>query len=253
MMSEAAHQNAFVQALFRRGDGGVHSKVTAFDQGIAAYRNNGSANAARAMALMFPTMQALLGEDDFATVARLHWLAQPPQRGDWSQYGSDFGNWLANANPGGILEALPFLPDLVRLDDALNRCQDAANATADLSTLALLEQDPASLRMVLHPSVSALELNYALLDFRQAVLAATPLTAPAPTRNFVMLAREHWRAQAISIDEAAATFVRNCMAGTTIQQAHDGAIFIDATFDVSAWLTQAIAAQAILTIETIDH
>jgi hypothetical protein len=247
MLSEAAHQAAFMHALFRRDDG-LSRLVQSFAGGIAAYRNNASANAARAMALMFPAVHALLGEDDFYALARLHWLAHPPQRGDWSQYGAEFGNWLASANPGNVLDDLPFLPDLARLDDALSRCQDAADAQADLSTLARLEQDPATLRMVLHPSVSVLRLDYALLDFRQTVLAAAPLSAPLQTTNFVMIAREDWRAQAVSIDEAAAPFVRNFLAGTTLLQAHDAATALDPQFDVSAWLTQALAAQAILKI-----
>lgn len=247
MMSEAAHQTAFMQALFLRDDG-LRSMVQSFDGGIAAYRNNGSANAARAMCLMFPAVHALLGEDDFYALSHLHWLAYPPERGDWSQYGRAFGNWLASTNPGGVLDDLPFLPDLARLDDALSRCQDAADAQADLSTLALLEQDPAMLRMVLHPSVRLLSLNYALLDFRQGILAAAPLSAPLQTATCVMIAREDWRAQGISIDEAAATFVRNCLAGTTLLDAHEAATALDAQFDVSAWLTQALAAQAILKI-----
>jgi Putative DNA-binding domain len=250
MMSEAAHQNAFMQALFRRDDS-VRSMVKSFDDGIATYRNNGSANAARAMALMFPAVSALLGEADFSALARLHCLAHPPQRGDWSQYGGAFGNWLANTNPGGVLDSLPFLPDLARLDGALGRCQDATDATPDLSTLALLEQDPATLRMVLHPSVSVLDLNYDLLDLRQAVLAALPLTPPVQKAAFLMLAREHWRAQSLVVDEATVTFVRNCLAGTTLLHAHEAATAIDEQFDVSAWLTQAIAAHIILNIEPI--
>lgn len=247
MLSEAAHQTAFMQALFRRDDG-VRSLVKSFDGGMAAYRNNGSANAARAMSLMFPAVHALLGEDDFYALARLHWLAHPPQRGDWSHYGAEFGSWIASTNPGDVLNDLPFLPDLARLDDALSRCQDAAEAQPDLSTLALLEQDPATLRMVLHPSVCVLSLDYALLDFRQTVLAATPLSAPLQIATFVMIAREDWRAQGVSIDAAAAEFVRNCLADTTLLQAHEAATALDAQFDVSAWLTQALAAQAILKI-----
>ena len=246
-MSEAALQNAFLHALFRQDDS-VQTELSHFDQGMAAYRNNGSANAARAMALMFPAVHALLGEDDFYPLAQLHWLAHPPQRGDWSQYGSDFGNWLAISNPGGVLDALPFLPDLAHLDLALSRCQDSADASADLATLALLEHNPATLLMRLHPSVAVVDLAYDVIGFRHAVLAASTLTAPVHTPCFAMLVRQNWRAHAIAMDAATAAFVRNCLAGTTLLQAHDAATHLDANFDVSAWLTQAMAAQAILKI-----
>ncbi len=247
MMSEAALQNAFLNALFRH-DESVQTELSSFNQGMAAYRNNGSANAARAMALMFPAVHALLGEEDFNPLAQLHWLAHPPQQGDWSQYGSDFGNWLATTNPGAVLDALPFLPDLARLDLALSRCQDAEDTTADLATLALLEHDPATLRMSLHPSVAVVDLAYDVIEFRHAVLAANALTEPIHSPCFAMLVRQNWRAHAIAMDAATAAFVRNCLAETTLLQAHDAATHLDANFDVSAWLTQAMATQAILKI-----
>ncbi len=256
--TEAAHQNALLQALFRQGDT-VLGASAPIDTGLAAYRNNGSANATRAMALLFPAVYALLGEDDFAPLARLHWLAQPPQRGDWSQYGGGLGDWIAAHNPGGVLDALPFLPDLARLDYALSHCQDVADATPDLATLALLEQDPSTLRMVLHPSVAALLLAYDVVDFRQALLADTTLPSPLVSTliqpqsatKHVLIARHAYRAQAKTIDTPSAAFVRNCVAGTTVLQAHDAATAIDPAFDVSAWLSDAITAQWIVRVECI--
>jgi Putative DNA-binding domain len=211
---EAAHQNALLQAVFHRADTVLgaqdelspHGAAGLATKGLAAYRNNGRLNASRAMALMFPAVHMLLGEDDFDAVTKLHWLAHPPSRGDWSQYGADFGNWLAHENPGGVLNALPFLPDLARLDDALSRAQDAANASTELATLALLEQDPATVRVVLHPSVAELTLGYELTAFREALLQGVlPPTLPNPPScagagdAFVVLARPQWRAVATPV------------------------------------------------------
>jgi Putative DNA-binding domain len=246
---EAMYQDAMLQAVFRRSDAIVGAANA--HAGLAAYRNSGSLNASRAMSLMFPAVYALLGEDDFYPLARLHWLAQPPQRGDWSQYGRDFGNWLAAHNPGGVLDALPFLADLARLDDALSRCQDATNATADWATLALLEQDPATLRLVLHPSVAVLSLDFEVLGFRQAVLDAQPLTQPECKASFAMVAREGWRAKAWAADAAGACFVSHCLAGATVAQAHDAALAVDSAYDVSVWLAKAMTAQCVLRVEII--
>ncbi len=252
MMSaiEAQHQAALMQALFRRGDTLVGA-AKPFDAGLASYRNNGSLNASRALSLMFPAVYALLGEDDFYPLARMYWLAQPPQRGDWSQYGADFGDWIADNNPGGVLNALPFLPDLVRLDDALSHCQDAANATADLSTLALLEGDPASLRMVLHPSVTVLDIAYELVNYRVALLQGDTPAAPNCVVCNAVVARHDWRATATPISSADAAFVRQCLLGATVLQAHESALALDANFDAAQWLAQAIPAQWLWHIETI--
>ncbi len=249
---EAAHQNALLQALFHRS-ASLAGACAPFEHGLAAYRNNGSANAVRAMTIMFPAVYALLGEDDFAPLARLHWLAHPPQRGDWSQYGAAFGDWIAAENPGGVRDALPFLPELARFDDAMNRCQDAADVPADLSTLALLAQDPSTLRMVLHPSLAVLRLTYDLALFRHAVLAAAPFNAPQHEQSCLLIARDGFRANATPVTAATAAFVSNCMAGTTLIQAHDAATALDTAFDVSAWLAQAIPAQWVVRIEPIKN
>jgi Putative DNA-binding domain len=251
---EALHQTAFLQAVFRQSDS-ITGAAQPLDVGLASYRNNGSLNASRAMSLMFPAVYALLGEDDFYPLARMHWLAQPPQRGDWSQYGADFGDWIADNNPGAVLNALPFLPDLARLDDALSRCQDATNAAADLSTLALLEQDPATLRIVMHPSVGVLDSAYDVASYRAALMQRrAPELEPEPARRaacVTVIARLDWRATATSIKAVDAAFVRQCLRGATVLQAHDAAMAIDAHFDAAQWLSQAIPAQWLLRVENV--
>jgi Putative DNA-binding domain len=253
---EALHQAAFLQAVFGQSDC-IAGAAQPLDVGLASYRNNSSLNASRAMSLMFPAVYALLGEEDFYPLARLHWLAQPPQRGDWSQYGADFGVWIADNNPGGVLNALPFLPDLARLDDALSRCQDAANATADLGTLALLEQDPATLRIVMHPSVGVLDSAYDVTSYRAALLQdSAPELDPEPEHVrrvacVTVIARLDWRATATPIKAGDAAFVRQCLVGATVLQAHDAATAIDAHFDAAQWLSQAIPAQWLLRVENV--
>lgn len=245
---EAAHQNAFLQAVFRRSDTllGIASPS---DAGLAVYRSNASANAIRALTLMFPALHALLGAADFAQLARRHWLAVPPARGDWSQYGAHLGDWIAATNPGEVLAELPFLPDLARLDDALSRCQDAADALPDLATMALLEGDPSLLRMVLHPSVALLRTEYELVAFRESVLTAAPLTAPAQQASHVVLARQGLRAKACSVAAGSAAFVAGCVAGQTVLQAHHAALAAEGGFDVAAWLAQAISLQWVVRVE----
>ncbi len=288
IQDEIDAQNALLNAVFRRSDV-VQTMCSSLGQtpesaaspaatgsasmaceggvvsvGLQAYRNSGALNAIRAVSLLFPAVHAVLGEDDFASLARLYWLACPPQCGDWSQYGGDFGDWMAQHNPGAVLDALPFLPDLARFDNALASCQDAANATPDLGTLALLEQDPATVTLVLHPSVSILHSAYDLCAYRIAVLGAAAMTEPTahaesiPARGSshpahpmrqasnIVVARHGWRAVGTPCSAADAAFVRNTQLGSTVIQAHDAACALDANFDASQWLTQAIGAHWLL-------
>jgi hypothetical protein len=64
-------------------------------RGLQAYRANADASAGRALAAALPTVQRLIGEDDFAHLARRFWRAQPPRRGDLAEWGEGFADWLA--------------------------------------------------------------------------------------------------------------------------------------------------------------
>src|SRR5204863_65107 len=75
----AAAPDAESLALHQRGPRAL--------RGLQAYRANADASAARALATAFPTVQQLVGEQDFARLARDHWRACPPQRGDLGEWG----------------------------------------------------------------------------------------------------------------------------------------------------------------------
>jgi hypothetical protein len=226
--AEAALQSEFVAAIFKQ-----RNMISIYNpQGLNIYQ--------RAMAQLFPSIHAFLDEDDFSQLVQLYWREIPPQRGDWGQYGSDFAEWLATNNPGGIVTALPYLPDLARLDLALSHCQNDTDATTDLSTLALLAGDSNKLKLILHPSVAILTLDYLVLPFQQAALTAENFITPINQRNIVLIYRHGWRPIACNITSATAICVKNCLAGTTIMYAYETACATDATFDFATLLTQAI-------------
>ncbi|HJV63210.1 MAG TPA: putative DNA-binding domain-containing protein, partial [Albitalea sp.] len=82
-------------------------------RGLRAYRANADASAARAMASAFPTVQMLIGEEDFAQLAREFWRAAPPLRGDLGEWGDGLADWIASH---AQLAAWPYLADCARLD-----------------------------------------------------------------------------------------------------------------------------------------
>ena len=94
---EAARQQAVLQALWAEEathtDTVARLQSTAFQaagfragpisvaDGLQAYRRNSRAHATQALALAYPTIQALLGAEDFARLAQDLWQAHPPVQG----------------------------------------------------------------------------------------------------------------------------------------------------------------------------
>lgn len=167
--------------------------------GLRVYRANAHAAAARALGAACPTIAALLGEEDFAALAREFWHAHPPVVGDLGEWGDELPRWIA-AHPG--LSEWPYLADCARLDLALHRCERAADARLDFESLALLEsEDPARLLLALMPGVAALESPWPIASIhaahaRDAAPSAFDSARERVARRdgeAVIVAREGWR------------------------------------------------------------
>ncbi|MBL0094465.1 MAG: putative DNA-binding domain-containing protein [Piscinibacter sp.] len=87
--AEARRQRQLLAALSLRGEPpALRERGARAERGLAAYRANASALAERALAAACPTLQAMLGEADFAALARAFWRDHPPQRGDLGEWGA---------------------------------------------------------------------------------------------------------------------------------------------------------------------
>ena len=63
-------------------------------RGLEAYRANAESIAERALAAAFATVQAMLGAEDFARLAREFWHARPPEHGDLGEWGEALPQWI---------------------------------------------------------------------------------------------------------------------------------------------------------------
>lgn len=232
--AEARRQRELLAALAARGDGAT--------PGLQAYRANADASAVRALAAACPTVQSLLGEADFAQLAREFWQAHPPVHGDLGEWGDALPGWLA-AHRG--LAAWPYLEDCARLDLARHRCERAADAAFDASSLALLSQaEPSRLRLRLMPGVSALDSRWPLASIfaahaagDEALFDAARARMQAAQGEAVVVARDGWRAVVHRIDRPGLGFMQ------ALADGHDLARALDAAgdgFDFAAWLGDAL-------------
>ena len=92
------------------------------------YRRAIFANYRKALAATYPTVQRILDETVFAALVDAYVRAQPSVSGDLNDYGDTFAAFLAQQPPAA---ELPYLPDLARLEwaiDEVNRAADDAIA-----------------------------------------------------------------------------------------------------------------------------
>jgi hypothetical protein len=179
----------------------------------------------------------MLGEQDFAQLAREAWRDCPPERGDIGEWGDELPAWI-EAHEG--LSEWPWLADCARLDLALHRCERAADAVFDAASLATLQDgDPERLRFVPMPGVQLIEAAWPVAtihsahhgrsDFaavREALAARRAETALVSRRAVVRL-----------LDEPSAAWWRALAEGASLARA---LALAGGDFDFAAWLASAL-------------
>lgn len=258
-------QQALLAALFRP-DHGLDTQLQAAglrtsDQarrGLLAYRANGHALAERALAGAYPVLSALIGPDSFAALARALWHAHPPVRGDLAHWGAELPHFVQASES---LDQAPYLGDVARTEWALHQAAGAADAWADLPSLALLTQDdPATLGLRLAPGTALITSHYPVVSIVQAHLSQDIDLDEAGRRWRAGVAETAlvWRAglrpqvrQVHSTTEAA--LLRALLASASLLEALETACTDPdpGAFDLSAWLMSVVSEGLVLGATTL--
>lgn len=124
------------------------------DRRFAVYRNNVAVSLSQALVARFPVIRRLVGEAFFAALARHYAETDRPRSPVLAEWGDGFGGFLDQFPP---VSAYPYLGDVARIEYARGRAFHAADASpVDPSVFAAA--DPDRVRLVLHASVTVLEL-----------------------------------------------------------------------------------------------
>jgi len=190
--SLADQQQALLQALWQPR----HEEATArlaqaevvapaagpqWQRGLRAYRSNGHELAHRALAGAYPVVAQLLGEENFAPLARGLWAAHPPQRGDVAQWGAQFAQYLESLPD--LSEQEPFIADVARVEWLLHLAATVGDAALDAASLQLLsQQDPSTFTLVLAPGTACLASAYPVVSIVNAHLLGDPALEEAGRR-----------------------------------------------------------------------
>jgi len=241
---ERRRQQALLQALWRHTpapmlDDWLRAPGQALTQrGLQAYRANAGAGAERALAGAFPTVQALIGDEAFAALARACWREAPPGRGDMG--------WFGEALPGfidtGPLPEAPYLADVARLDWALARAEAAADVQAAPESFGLLgERDPDMLRFMPAPGLALLRSSHPVVTIRRACREGG--VVPGGQGEFALVWRKGWKAEVQAVDALTAQWTEALVAGASVGGALQA---MPADFAFEPWLLQALQQQWVL-------
>lgn len=267
MHSLAAQQNALLQTLFAKtGTSGAldseytinliaiqsintstRSVIEGKNRGLQVYRANAEVLALRSLQASYPVVHQLIGDDAFALLARDLWHKAPPTHGDVAQWGGGLAD-LINSIPQLAEEA--YLPDVARIEWALHQAATAADAVADLTSLALLTQhDPKALTLQLAPGTAVLHSAHPAASVVTAHLYASPtfevvgqkLRALIPESTLVW--RQGLRPMAAACPQADALFLQSLLQGgsliAALEAATADAVASNSAFDFRLWLPQA--------------
>jgi hypothetical protein len=258
MNAEAQRQQALMAAILQRGDGAsllpqLAARPAGVRRGLQAYQANAGASAERALAATFPTVQALVGEESFAALARAFWHAVPPRRGDLAWFGDELPPFIAASEQ---LADVPFLADVARLEWQLSLAERAADAEVDVDSLQqLAEHAPSQLHLRLAPHVALVDSAHPIVSLwaahRRTGDAALQRAAVREILSqggeVALVWRAGWRGEMRAVAPAVSRWTAALLRGLSLDHALDQA---GEGFAFEAWLTDALAAGWIL---RVDH
>lgn len=193
---------------------------------LAVYRDTARSALGNALALSYPAVRRLVGADFFDGAAQEFIGAQLPESGCLNDYGAEFAGFLGTFVDRFAPSApLRYLADVARLEWAVNQALHAPDLPGlDLSRLGALDAAAmAALRLIPHPSISLLALDFpadliwrAVLDHDDAAMSAIDLRR-GPVWLLVERTSQSVRVQ--RLEESAARFTQRLFAGEPLQAA----------------------------------
>jgi hypothetical protein len=228
-------------------------------RGLRAYRANAQALSAQALQASYPTLQQLLGEENFAHLAQDFWQATPPERGDLAQWGNALPEYLMQVPAlQALLAEHAYLPDVARVEWALHEAATSSDAVLDADSFQrLATEDPTQLRLRLsfgcallrsaYPVVSIMQLHDVRASEAHAAARWKIANGEAQT---ALIWRQGFLPMLSVADAASATLIEATLEGHSLSKALDAAMLQAHDFDFSAWLSTGVQTGLLIGIVT---
>ena len=244
-----ASQSALISAIYRKSN-----NLDSNAKGLAVYQRSLAANAVRALAISFPTVEKLLGKECFAHLTTDFINACPLSGGDWGEWGKEFPNWIAESS---LAREYPYLQDCTQLDWLCHLCERAQDTSLDINSLALLTQiDPYEIELRYSHGVALIESPYPVVDIWNAhhrlsnqKLSTADLFSKAAKSiannesQAALVWRPEWKAQVKTLTEAEQLWLRNTLQSQSLGAALDQ--MQGTGFSLQTWMPHAINSRLI--------
>ena len=217
------------------------------------YRNNVTVSLIDALAAIFPATQRITGVEFFRAMARFHIRETPPTSPLLFEYGRDFPSFIEHYE---YAQAMPWLPDVARLERAWLDAYHAADA--DTLTPEILASVPserlADTIFIVHPSTRIVRSNFAAV----AIFAANRAEGPVGPVNVsepedAVITRPDLDVVVRRLPDGGAVFLTHLASGETLGEAVTVAYETTPLFDLSANIAGVIEAGAFTTIRRGDR
>ena len=219
-------QRALGRALFEPSAPGAQTLGLEPSPAFGVYRNTCLGTLTQALVLSFPAVRRLVGNAFFETAAQEFIRIHPPASAYLNDYGEQLPEFLAHYRHAA---AVAYLPDVARLEWAVNRALHAADVEAlDVASLAQLDAAALpALRLVPHPAVTLLRLERPADAIWRAVLAGddAAMTALDPDAGpvWLLIGRSAAGVEVRRVAPRVGLFTQRLCAGEPLQAALDAA------------------------------
>ncbi|WP_116131326.1 DNA-binding domain-containing protein [Tropicimonas sp. IMCC34043] len=220
------------------GDAGVRFDV---------YRNNVVVGLSRALAEAFPVIATLLGDHNFAILARAFLRRHPPQSPLLAEYGSEFPAFLAGFPQ---VRSFGYLADVARLEVALRQSYHAADADPmDPARLTALPPERLALaRLTLAPSVRLVASDWPIVAIRR-FHREPGAPKPAMRAETALITRPGYDPVVTDIGPAGGQFASALAGGAPLGAALEAAHSRDPDFNPTGCLSALIAGNALIALD----
>jgi hypothetical protein len=164
-------QSSMTRAILTHNDDLVSARIAVAGarpaSRLAIYRNNTFISLTEALQATFPVVARVVDERFFRFLASAYIKARPPREPCLADYGATFAGFVADFEP---CRQLPYLPDLARLEWAVNEASLEAEEKP-VSRAAVASVDPLALAACipkLQPSVRLVVSRWPVLDIWRA-------------------------------------------------------------------------------------
>ncbi len=219
---------------------------------LKVYRNNIVGSLTDVMIASFPTIDKLVGREFMEGMARSFILENPPNTGCLNTFGQGFAEFIETFEPA---KSLPYLPDIARLEIALNNAYHAKDdqALTPKELAAISPENLSDLNLQLRASADLIISQFPIDQIHEYCKSDTH-NAPAPNLNegpvHLMIYRPVLDSKVIILDEASFSFLQNLQDNKALGGALESVMADHPAFDIQKFLHAHIQFETFQTLRT---